>query len=88
MVKISPGQCIYDALGVEKTADAATIRKAYLKLAIQLHPDKNPDDPEANERFQTLQKIYSILSDPEKYVLLRPSTYPPKFRPNAINRVH
>ena len=44
----------------------AEIRKAYLKLAVTLHPDKNSDDPKATERFQTLQKLYSILSDPEK----------------------
>lgn len=66
MVKLQKGQSIYEAIGVEKNADAAAIRKAYLKLAVQLHPDKNPGDEEAKERFQTLQKIYSILSDPEK----------------------
>jgi DnaJ family protein C protein 9 len=68
MVKLQPGQSLYEALGIEKTAEASEIRKAYLKFAVQLHPDKNPDDEEAKERFQTLQKIYSVLSDPEKYV--------------------
>jgi DnaJ family protein C protein 9 len=63
---LKPGQSLYEALGVEKDADAAAIRKAYLKFAVQLHPDKNPDDAEAKERFQTLQKIYAVLSDPEK----------------------
>ena len=59
----------YDLLGVDTTASPAEIRKAYLKLAVQLHPDKSSDDPEiAKERFQSLQKVYSILSDPEKYV--------------------
>ena len=66
MVQLKPGQCIYDALGVEKTATAADIRKVYLKFAVQLHPDKCPGDEAAKERFQTLQKIYSILSDPDK----------------------
>lgn len=66
MVVLKPGQSIYDALGVDKSAEPSEIRKAYLKLAVQLHPDKNPDDEQAKEKFQTLQKIYSILSDPEK----------------------
>lgn len=57
----------YDLLGVDKAATAAEIRKAYLKLAIQLHPDKSPDDQEAaKERFQSLQKVYAILSNDEK----------------------
>ena len=66
MVKLQKGQSIYEAIGIEKDADDATIRKAYLKLAVQLHPDKNPDDQGAKERFQTLQKIYGILKDPER----------------------
>ena len=44
----------------------ADIRKAYHKLALQLHPDKNPDDDSAKAKFQTLQKVYAILSDAEK----------------------
>lgn len=44
----------------------AEIRKAFHKLALQLHPDKNPDDASAKEKFQTLQKVYGILSDEEK----------------------
>ena len=59
-------QNLYDALGVAKDASAADIRKAYLKLAVQLHPDKNADRPDATERFQSLQKVYAILSDAEK----------------------
>lgn len=57
---------LYEALGVTKDATATKIRKAYLALAVQLHPDKNADDPKAKDRFQTLQKVYNILSDPEK----------------------
>jgi DnaJ-class molecular chaperone len=44
----------------------ADIRKAYMKLALQLHPDKNPGDEGASAKFQTLQKVYSILSDADK----------------------
>lgn len=46
----------------------AEIRKAYLRLAVQLHPDKNPGDETANERFQTLNKVYSVLGDEKRCV--------------------
>lgn len=44
----------------------ADIRQAYRKLAMLVHPDKNPDDAGANDKFQTLQKVYAILSDADK----------------------
>lgn len=44
----------------------AEIRKAFHRLALALHPDKNPGDASAVEKFQTLQKVYGILSDPDK----------------------
>lgn len=47
-------------------SDQAEIRKAYLKLAVTLHPDKNNNDLQATQRFQTLQELYGILSDPDK----------------------
>ncbi|PPE00597.1 hypothetical protein GOBAR_DD02378 [Gossypium barbadense] len=53
-------------LGVEKAASQQEIKKAYYKLALRLHPDKNPGDEEAKEKFQQLQKVISILSDEEK----------------------
>lgn len=65
---MSSSHCLYDVLGVARDADAAAIRKAYLKMAILLHPDKNPEDDRANDKFQKLQKVYSILSDPQKRV--------------------
>ncbi|MBA0607233.1 hypothetical protein Godav_019569, partial [Gossypium davidsonii] len=53
-------------LGVEKAASQQEIKKAYYKLALRLHPDKNPGDEEAKEKFQQLQKVISILGDKEK----------------------
>ncbi|CAH2053932.1 unnamed protein product [Thlaspi arvense] len=57
---------LYEVLGVEATATPQEIRKAYHKLALRLHPDKNKDDEEAKEKFQQLQKVISILGDEEK----------------------
>jgi molecular chaperone DnaJ len=56
----------YEVLGVEKSADDATIKKAYRKLAMQFHPDKNPDNKEAEEKFKEASEAYEILSDKDK----------------------
>jgi len=56
----------YEVLGVEKGADQDTIKKAYRKLAVQFHPDKNPGNKEAEEKFKECASAYEILSNPEK----------------------
>jgi len=56
----------YEVLGVDKNATAAEIKKAYRKKAIQFHPDKNPDNKEAEEKFKEAAEAYEVLSNPEK----------------------
>ncbi|KAH6789695.1 gametophytic factor 2 [Perilla frutescens var. frutescens] len=56
----------YDVLGVNKNATASEIKKSYYGLAKKLHPDTNKDDPEAERKFQEVQKAYEVLKDEEK----------------------
>jgi molecular chaperone DnaJ len=57
---------LYDTLGVSKTASQDEIKKAYRKLARQYHPDKNPGDASAEERFKEIQTAYDVLADEDK----------------------
>jgi len=59
------GRDFYKILGVSRRADTNTIKKAYRKLAREMHPDKNPDDPNASEKFQDLGIAYETLKDPD-----------------------
>jgi molecular chaperone DnaJ len=56
----------YEILGITKSADAAAIKKAYRKKAIEFHPDKNPGDAVAEENFKKAAEAYEVLSDPQK----------------------
>src|SRR5213596_4179358 len=57
----------YEVLGVGRNASEEEIKRAYRKLAVKFHPDKNPDDPHAEERFKELGEAYDVLIDPDKH---------------------
>src|SRR5688572_26774044 len=56
----------YEILGVQRNADAEIIKKAYRKLALQYHPDKNPGSKEAEDKFKEATEAYEVLRDPDK----------------------
>ena len=56
----------YEVLGVERSASADEIKKAYRKAALKYHPDKNPGDKEAEEKFKEAAEAYDVLSNPDK----------------------
>lgn len=59
-------RCYYETLAVEKTASAEDLKRAYRKLAMQYHPDRNPGDAEAEVRFKEVSEAYAVLSDEDK----------------------
>ena len=56
----------YDILGVSRDVSASDIKAAYRRLAVQYHPDRNPDDPDAEEKFKEASEAYAVLSDTDK----------------------
>ena len=56
----------YEVLSVSKDCDEQELKTAYRKLAMRYHPDRNPDNPEAEERFKQASEAYQVLSDPQK----------------------
>ena len=56
----------YEVLGVGRTATEEEIKRSYRKLAVKFHPDKNPDDPHAEEKFKELGEAYDVLMDADK----------------------
>jgi len=56
----------YEILCIDREADAGQVKKAYRKLALEFHPDRNPDDPQAEEKFKEASEAYEVLCEPEK----------------------
>src|SRR5438477_3558019 len=56
----------YEILTVERSASEEEVKRAYRKLAVKFHPDKNPNDPHAEEKFKELGEAYDVLMDPDK----------------------
>ncbi|KAJ8983429.1 hypothetical protein NQ317_005894 [Molorchus minor] len=66
ITSVYAGRDFYKILGVSKSASLHEVKKAYRRLAKELHPDKNQDDPNASQKFQDLGAAYEVLADEEK----------------------
>jgi DnaJ-class molecular chaperone len=62
----APNRDFYKILEVQRSATPAEIKKAYRAMSLKWHPDKNPDDDQAKEKFQDVSSAYEVLSDPDK----------------------
>src|SRR3954465_762473 len=79
----------YEVLGVERGADSEEIKKSYRKLAVKHHPDKNPGDKAAEEKFKELGEAYEALSDPQSraaYDQYGHAAFDPRSRASAAGR--
>ncbi len=61
---------LYDVIGVPKNASQEEIKKAYRKLALKFHPDRNPDDKDAEKKFKEAAEAYAVLSDEQQRSIL------------------
>ncbi len=79
----------YKILGIKKTAGTEDIKKAYRKLALKYHPDKNPDDKKAEEKFKKISEAYAVLNNPKKrkeYDMFGADTFSQRFSQEDIFR--
>jgi molecular chaperone DnaJ len=74
---------LYELLGLRRSVSAAEIRRAYQKLARQLHPDLNPGDPAAADRFRAVSRAFQVLSDPQRRAAYDRGEPPPGAQPGA-----
>ena len=56
----------YEVLGINRDSSESDLKKVYRRLAMKFHPDKNPDDPDAEKHFTEVKEAYEVLSNPEK----------------------
>src|SRR5512145_1829597 len=61
-----PSRDYYETLGVARDAGDADVKKAFRQLAMQFHPDRNPGDKQAEDKFKEVNEAYAVLSDPDK----------------------
>ena len=60
----------YETLEVSRDASAAELKKAFKKKAMKFHPDRNPDDPQADAKFKEAAEAYEVLNDPQKKICI------------------